>query len=89
MQIALEKAEYINKALGYELKLEIDYKNAEQLKYELLQNKIKILKTEYKQNVELMIEVPEEKLYLLEDQSKNCKLNVIKLEKIAKKYVEI
>lgn len=89
MQAALENTEYINKTLGYELKLEIDYKSLEQLKYELLQNKIKILKTEYKENVELMIEVPEEKLYLLEDQSKNCKLNIIKIEKNAKKYVEI
>lgn len=79
---ALTEAGYIEKTVGYEGKIEISYKDLEQIKYELEKNNIKIIKTEYKENIELSIEIPEEKLDLLE------KLN-IKAENSTKKYVEI
>lgn len=79
---ALDKVEYIQKAIGYEVKIQNSYKDCEQLKYQLEKNNIKITKMEYNENVEISIEIPEEKIELLE------KLN-IKTQISTKKYVEI
>lgn len=54
----------------------------EQIKYELEKNKIKIVKIEYQENIELLLEIPEEKMEIIKA------LN-IKTEKTTKKYVEI
>ena len=78
----LKEAGYVEKTIGYGVTIETSYKDQEQIKYELEKNKIRIIKTEYEENVELSIEIPEEKIYLLE------KLN-LKTEKTTKKYVEI
>lgn len=60
----------------------MDYKDFEQIKYILEKNKIKIIKTEYKENIELLLEVSEEKMELI-------KVLNIKTENSTKKYVEI
>ena len=78
----LKKAEYIEKTVGYEAKIETSYKDLEQLKYELEKNKIKIIKTEYKENIELLLEIPEEKMEFIKA------LNV-KTQNSTKNYVEI
>ena len=54
----------------------------EKIKYEMEKNKIKIVKIEYKENIELLLEIPEEKMELIR------KFNV-KTENSTKKYVEI
>lgn len=78
----LKEAGIVEKTIGYEVTIGTTYKDLEQIKYELEKNKIKIIKIEYEENVELSIEIPEEKMYLLE------KLN-IKTQNSTKKYVEI
>lgn len=60
----------------------MDYKDFEQIKYILEKNKIKIIKTEYKENIELLLEVSEEKMELI-------RVLNIKTENSTKKYVEI
>ena len=79
---ALKEADFVRKAIGYELTIETSYKELEQIKYELEKNKIKIVKTEYKENIELLLEIPEEKMNLLKDFN-------VKTENSTKKYVEI
>lgn len=78
----LKEAEFVEKTIGYEVTIGTTYKDLEQLKYELEKNKINIKKIEYEENVELSIEIPEEKMYILDN------LN-IKTENPTKKYVEI
>ena len=78
----MNRAECVQKTIGYEKKIQIPYKDFEQLKYELEKNKIRITKTEYKENIEISIEIPEEKVELLEKMS-------IKAQNSTKKYVEI
>ena len=68
--------------MGLETTIKVSYKESEKLKYELEKNKIKITKIEYNENIEISIEIPEEKMELLE------KLNV-EPQNSTKKYVEI
>lgn len=68
--------------MGLETTIQVSYKESEKLKYELEKNKIKITKIEYNENIEISIEIPEEKMELLE------KLNV-EPQNSTKKYVEI
>lgn len=79
---ALNKAEYVQKTIGYEAKIQASYKDLEKIKYELEKNKIKIIKIEYNERIEISIEIPEEKIRLLE------KINV-ETQNSTKKYVEI
>lgn len=81
-QEALKQAEYIKKSIGYEVKIETEYKDLEKIKYDLEKNKIKIVKIEYKENIELSIEIAEDKINLLENLD-------LKTEISTKKYVEI
>lgn len=78
----LKKAKYIERTVGYEAKIEVSYKDVEQIKYELEKNKIRIVKTEYKENVELLLEIPEEKMEF-------AKALNVEIQNSTKKYVEI
>lgn len=82
MKQALKKTEIIKKSIGYEVKLETEYKDLEKIKYVLEKNKVKIVNIEYKENIEVSIEIPEKKIYLLNDLD-------IKTQISTKKYVEI
>ena len=78
----MKKSEIIKKQIGYEVKLETQYKDLEKIKYELEKNKIKVVKIEYNENIEISIEISEKKICLLEDLG-------IKKQISTKKYVEI
>ena len=82
MQEALKKTQIIKKSIGYEAKVNVEYKDLERIKYDLEKNKIKIVKVEYKEKIELLIEIAEEMIDVL---------NVLdlKTENSTKKYVEI
>ena len=62
VQEALKNVEIIEKYLGLEVKLEVNYPNLEKLKYYLKQNEIKILSSEYLENIKVLVEISEEKL---------------------------
>lgn len=83
---ALKNAEFTNKTLGYEVEIEVNYKNLEKLKYNLEKENINIININYGENVELLVEIPEElKGKVLEEN----KEKTIKTEKKTKKYVDI
>ena len=66
------------------MSIELLYKDLEQIKYLFEKNNIKIINSEYQENIKLIIEIPEEKIVILETTDK-----VIKKEITTKKYVEI
>lgn len=86
---ALEKATIIEKSKGYEAKIIIDYNYLEPLKYYLKKMEIKILKIDYLEQIEIIIEVLEEKSNLLTNNYNNCNFNISKYDLIKEKYVEI
>ena len=85
---ALEKATIVEKSKGYEAKIVIDYNYLEPLKYYLKKMEIKIIKIDLEQ-IEIIIEVLEEKSNLLTNNYNNCNFNISKYDLIKEKYVEI
>ena len=86
---ALEKATIVEKSKGYEAKIVIDYNYLEPLKYYLKKMEIKIIKIDYLEQIEIIIEVLEEKSNLLTNNYNNCNFNISKYDLIKGKYVEI
>ncbi len=86
---ALSQTEYINKTIGYEAKLEVSYSKIEQLKYILAKENVKITDICYKENVELMLEIPKEKWDIIQFRSEELGCKTTKEENTTKKYVDI
>lgn len=86
---ALGVTEFVNKDLGYEAKLQIEYSQLENCKYYFSKHNIKIINTEYLDNIELIVEISEkESKKFTEDVNEN-NLKFIKYEILKEKYVEI
>lgn len=83
---ALDNTEYVRKTIGFEVSIEVDYKKLKDLKYLLERENIKIIDTIYLENVEITVEIPENKLTLILE---NAKKNIIKQQIKTKKYIEI
>ena len=83
---ALDKAEIIEKTLGLEIIIETTYKDVEQVKYYLEKQKTKITNVNYQENVELLVEIPEETKDII---LKNIQEKIIKYEIKTKKYIGI
>lgn len=88
VQEALKNVEIIEKYLGLEVKLEVNYPNLEKLKYYLKQNEIKILSSEYLENIKVLVEMSEEKLNILLQNKDNLNFNLINIEKVKEKYID-
>lgn len=88
VQEALKNVEIIEKYLGLEVKLEVNYPNLEKLKYYLKQNEIKILSSEYLENIKVLVEMSEEKLNILLQNKDDLNFNLINVEKVKEKYIE-
>ena len=88
VQEALKNVEIIEKYLGLEVKLEVNYPNLEKLKYYLKQNEIKILSSEYLENIKVLVEISEEKLENLLESKNELNFNLINVEKVKEKYIE-
>ena len=86
---ALEKATIVEKSKGYEAKIVIDYNYLEPLKYYLKKMEINIIKIDYLEQIEIIIEVLAEKSNLLTNNYNNCNFNISKYDLIKEKYVEI
>ena len=66
---ALEKAEIIQKDLGIEAELEVSYSDLQKVQYYCEKNQIVIVKSEFNENVKIILETTKEKFEsLLENQ---------------------
>ena len=84
---ALNKANIVQKELGQEAKIVVNYADLEKLKYYLKQNKIYISNTEYAENVNVMIEITQEKLEKILDQKQNLNFNILQYEILKPKFI--
>lgn len=88
VQEALKNVKIIEKYLGLEVNIEVNYPNFEKLKYYLKQNEIKILSSEYLENIKVLVEISEEKLDTLLQNKNDLNFNLINIEKVRKKYID-
>lgn len=88
-QKALDFSEIIKKTRGYNAKIEAEYCQADDIKYYLEKNKIKVSKTQYLEKVEFIVEITEELSKKIEDDCSHNKIKIVKYETLEEKFVEI
>lgn len=90
-QEALGMLEEVHKDLGLEAKFITTYPELEKLKYYLKQNSIDIKGAEYNENVEVLVDITEEKYNNILKAKEKYELNfeLIKTEVLKEKYIII
>ena len=86
---ALEKAKIVNKKKGYKVKIVTAYDQIEQFNYYLNKNKLKVINTEYLENIEFMVEMAEEQLNEITNNNSKNPLKIIKYDILKEKYIDI
>lgn len=86
---AIQKAQIIQKAKGYEAKLQIDYNYLNPLRYYLEKMNIKIKKIEYSEQIEVTIEILEDILKQFTNKYNNNNFKISKFDILKEKFVEI
>lgn len=86
---ALKKAIFVQKTKGYSVKIEAKYSEMEKIKYYLKQKDIKIVDSNYKENVEIIVQVRKEDLQEFTNNEKNTNFEIIKAEILQEENIEI
>lgn len=86
---ALEKAKIVNKKKGYKVKIVTAYDQIEQFNYYVNKNKLKVINTEYLENIEFMVEMAEEQLNEITNNNSKNPLKIIKHDILKEKYIDI
>lgn len=88
LQKAIEESIKIQKCLGEELEVTLDYNNFENFKYYCKINKINIVNSNYKEYIVCKIELEEEQKSRLIEDFETKKINLIDLKFLSKKFIE-
>ena len=86
---ALEKAKIVNKKKGYKVKIVTAYDQIEQFNYYVNKNKLKVINTEYLENIEFMVEMAEEQLNEITNNNSKNPLKIIKYDILKENYIDI
>ena len=86
---ALEKAKIVNKKKGYKVKIVTAYDQIDQFNYYVNKNKLKVINTEYLENIEFMVEMAEEQLNEITNNNSKNPLKIIKYDILKEKYIDI
>lgn len=85
----IDSIELVDIAKGKEVLIEISYQDVEKLKYYLNKNNISIRDTIYKENVEVYIDIENEKFEELNNNSRELNFQINRIEVIKEKVVRI
>lgn len=86
---ALDNANIVQKELGKEAKFVVTYSDLEKLKYYLKQNEVKIVDCIYEENVEVIVEITQEKFDKTVEQKQNLNFNLLNYEILRSKFIII
>ncbi len=86
---ALEKTEYIEKIIGYKVKIYVEYDQLDRLKYYANKSNLKIINIEYLENVEVNVEMQKEKLEELTNNNSKKSFEILKYDILEEKYIDI
>lgn len=84
---ALKMAEYVTEKLGFELKIKINYIDLEKLKYYCQKNNINIIKTDYKEFIECILEVTNDEKDKIISNNKDNNVNILEYQIIREKNI--
>ena len=85
---AIEISEKVEKCIGIEAEVELDYNNLESFKYYCKKNNIYIKEYDYSEKIICKIQLEEENKGRLEDDFNTKKVNLINLKFLSKKLIE-
>lgn len=86
---ALKKAKIVQKELGQEVRVVVNYADLEKLKYFFKQNRVNIVDVQYAERVDVMAEVEKEKWEKLLKEEKNLNFCILEYEILREKFVVI
>lgn len=86
---ALQETNYIEKERGKEVKITVSYCDVESLKYYCRKNNINIIKEEYLDNVEILIEISNKMHENLQKDSDKFIIKMTKFDVLNEKYIKI
>lgn len=89
MQEALKEIQEVTKDTGLEVCLETSYPDLEKMKYYLKQNNIDIVNTEFSENVNVYVDITEEKYKNLLETKNDLNFKIISEKIIKEKYIVI
>ena len=84
---ALKKAEYVTEKIGLELKIEINYIDLEKLRYYCQKNDIDIIKIEYKEFIECVLEVTNDEKDKILSNNQDIKFKILKWKILTEKNI--
>lgn len=85
----MQQAKYLEKELGQEIKITMNYAEIQLFKYYCNKYQIKVLKEEYLNNVVFWVEITDKMLRKLNSNIDKLNFNMIKMEQIRKKYIDV
>lgn len=86
---ALEKTEYIDKIIGYKVKIYVEYDQLDKFKYYANKSSLKIINTEYLENIEIIVEMQKEKLEEFTNDNIKKTFKILKYDILEEKYIDI
>ena len=88
-QEALQNVEIIEKEVGKYVKVITNYQDLEKFKYYLKQKDVGIIKIEYTENVDVYIDITDEKLKELKETLNDLNFKIFNIEEIAKTILKM
>lgn len=85
---ALQNAKYVMIEKGKEVKITMSYSDVENLRYYCRKNNINIIKEEYLDNVEFLIEISNQMLNKMKQDLDNFLIKMTKIDIIGEKYIK-
>lgn len=86
---ALNQVKIVQKELGKKVEVAVRYADFEKLKYYLKQNSIYISDTEYTENVNVKIEITEDKLEKMLQEKENLNFEILEYKILKEKFITI
>ena len=86
---ALEKTEYIDRIIGYKVKVCVEYDSLEQFKYYASKSNLKIINIEYMENIEIIVEIKKEEIEKITNINNEKTFKILKYDILEEKFIDI
>ena len=86
---ALDSAKFVNKDLGIEAKVVVSYSDLQKFQYYCGKNEIKILNSDFDENVKVFFEITKEKFKQMLDDKENLNFKILDSDIVKEKYITV